>query len=287
MFEEFKKYYDLDRGDCLVCNSTEHSLWAKHEYFKAIECSDCGFVYMNPSINPEGLNEFYTNYIGDRFQNQKKMDDREIQYEIDAAFVQGFLTQGKILDVGCNGGFFLSKLSNDFEKYGIEVDSEAVEYANKNYSYDIREGEIGEDNFEEESFDLIIFRGVIEHMLDPKKALDRSEKLLKKGGLIYFCATPNLKSFAANFYKEKWNLWHPIEHINIFDGSTLHLLLGKTKFSILAEDYQYLNTPYENWKNDYSVMIKDIENKANGKWDDVKRSKPFWGNMMSLIFRKN
>ena len=137
MFEEFKKYYDLDRGDCLVCNSTEHSLWAKHEYFKAIECSDCGFVYMNPSINPEGLNEFYTNYIGDRFQNQKKMDDREIQYEIDAAFVQGFLTQGKILDVGCNGGFFLSKLSNDFEKYGIEVDSEAVEYANKNYRFNI------------------------------------------------------------------------------------------------------------------------------------------------------
>ena len=39
--------------------------------------------------------------------------------------------------------------------------------------------------------------------------------------------------------------------------------------------------------NENGMKVKDIENKANGKWDDVKRSKPFWGNMMSLIFRKN
>ena len=123
-------------------------------------------------------------------------------------------------------------------------------------------------------------------MLDPKKALDRSTELLKKGGLIYFCATPNLKSLGAYLYREKWNLWHPIEHINIFDAKTIHLLLGKDLYSKLAFDYQYLGTPYENWKDDYEILMKDIIQKENGEWDSVQRSKPFWGNMMSLIYKK-
>lgn len=287
MFENFEKYYVLERDKCPVCGSYKHSLWAEHEFFKAVECSQCGFVYMNPSVDEEGLNEYYSNYIGDRFKNQKKMDDRAIQYQIDAEFLQNYISKGKVLDVGCNGGFFLDVLSDEFEKYGIEVDEEAVTYAHQNYAYDIRHGEIGEDDFEEEFFDVIIFRGVIEHMLDPRKALDRSTKLLKKGGLIYFCATPNLKSIGAYLYREKWNLWHPIEHINIFDSETLHLLLGKEVYSKLAFDYQYLGTPYEDWISDIETLVNDINNKSQGKWDSVERSKPFWGNMMSLIYIKD
>ena len=286
MFENFKKYYVLERGNCLVCDNSDLSFWAQHEFFRAMECDSCGFVYMNPSVNAEGLNEYYSNYIGDRFKNQKKMEDRAVQYEIDAEFIENYVSEGKILDVGCNGGFFLEKLSDNFQKYGIEVDPEAVAYANKNYNFDIRRGEIGEDDFDKDFFDVIIFRGVIEHMLDPKKALDRSTELLKKGGLIYFCATPNLKSLGAFLYREKWNLWHPIEHINIFDSKTIHLLLGEDLYSKVAFDYQYLGTPYENWKDDYEILLEDITKKENGEWASVERSKPFWGNMMSLIYKK-
>ena len=31
-----------------------------------------------------------------------------------------------VLDVGCNGGFFLSKLSDKFEKFGMEIDEDSV-----------------------------------------------------------------------------------------------------------------------------------------------------------------
>ena len=59
---------------------------------------------------------------------------------------------------------------------------------------------MGEDNFKESSFDIIIFRGVIEHILEPKKALERATALKER--IIHFCATPNLKSFGADFYRE-------------------------------------------------------------------------------------
>ena len=65
--------------------------------------------------NQEGLNTYYSDYIGDRFE-RKKMQQRELQYKIDANFLERFIDSGNLLDVGCNGGFFLSALSNSFNK---------------------------------------------------------------------------------------------------------------------------------------------------------------------------
>ena len=286
-FEAYKKYHNYHRNNCPVCNGSSFSHWASHEYFEAQSCKNCNFVYINPSLNQEGLSVYYSDYIGDRFKNTKKMQDRAEQYKIDAKFIERFINEGNLLDVGCNGGFFLNALSEKFNKFGIEIDSEAVEFARKEYGLNVTEGVIGHDNFEENFFDLIIFRGVIEHLLEPSDALDRASTLLKPGGYIYFCATPNLQSFSADLYREKWNLWHPIEHINIFDSNTLHMILGKDKFEIFAEDYQYLGTPYEDSKSDYQRIKSDIILKENNQWDKVERSKPFWGNMMSLVYRKN
>ena len=110
--------------------------------------------------------------------------------------------------------------------------------------------------------------------------------MLKPGGLIYFCATPNLDSFCAEIYREKWNLFHPIEHINIFSVRTLHRLMGVKRFLLVEERYDYLNTPYENQNNDYKKLTDDINLKNSGRWYEVEKSPPFWGNMMSVIYKK-
>ncbi len=291
MYEDYKEYLGPARP-CLICGddygATERSVWAKEEYFIAVKCDKCGMVTVDPGLTPEGLNVYYSNNIQRRFDDDKKMKDREIQYIQDKEFLEKFISHGKVLDVGCNGGFFLSKLSNKFEKFGLEIDKDAVKYAHKFFpSFDIRREWIGEDSFVKESFDLIIFRGVIEHMYDPKSALMRATELLKPNGKIFFCATPNLDSFCADLYREKWNLWHPIQHINIFSINTLHRLMGRDRYGVMATDYPYLETPYENQVNDYEKIKEDILIESQGKWEVVEKSPPFWGNMMSVIFQKN
>ena len=78
---------------------------------------------MNPYCNEISLTSYYNNYIGKRrTNNEKKMIQRAVQYKLDAQFIEVFFSQGKILDVGCNGGFFLDAMSEKFEKYGIEID---------------------------------------------------------------------------------------------------------------------------------------------------------------------
>jgi len=289
MFEQYKKYLGEPRA-CLVCqddpDGTQRKIWATDEYFKALECACCGMVTIEPSLSEEGLVQFYSNYMKMRTDNEEKMRLRKVQYEQDLRFIMNFIENGKILDVGCNGGFFLNVFDNNFEKYGIEIDPGAVEYAHQNFNLDVRLEKFGEDSFDNESFDLVIFRGVIEHMFDPKSALDRAWEVLKPGGKLFFSATPNIDCISADIYREKWRVWHPIEHINFFSVKTLHELMGKDRFNLLAAEYPYLGTPYENQGQDYRKLKSDIVLKEKGQWDEVKSSPPFWGNMMNVVYSK-
>ena len=56
---------------------------------------------------------------------------------------------------------------------------------------------LGEDQFAPGSFDVVMFRGVIEHMIDLRAALQRASA--EAGWFVYFCATPNADSFRLIF----------------------------------------------------------------------------------------
>ena len=88
---------------------------------------------MNPQLNEDGLNDYYSNYIGKRrLNNKKKMDQRSEQYILDTNLIEPYLTVGdKILDVGCNGGFFLDTFGSDYDRWGTELDHKAVGFAKK------------------------------------------------------------------------------------------------------------------------------------------------------------
>lgn len=288
-YEEFKKYLGQPRP-CLICNTDSEGknreLWAEDNYFKALKCQSCGLVTIDPGLTEEGLQIYYQNNMGRRLDQTKKLNDRSIQYILDNEMINKHLNSGKVLDVGCGGGFFLSTLNSSFQKYGIDIDEESIKHGKRNFDCTFKCELIGEDSFKNNFFDLIIFRGVIEHMYDPKKALDRATELLKSGGFIYFCATPNVDSFCAELYREKWNLWHPIQHINHFSAKTLYKLCGTENYEIYDERYPYLGTPYESQINDYLKIQKDIKLINNGEKDLVNVSPPFWGNMLSLFLKK-
>ena len=284
-YRKYKKYLGQIRK-CLICQTDSsgktRNVWARDKYFKALECKKCGYISVEPSLTPEGLKIYYQNNMGRRIENIKKMKLRYSQYQIDKDFLEKVITNGNVLDVGCGGGIFLSKLNKNFNKFGIDLDESSIKFAKKKFNYDFRTEQLGEDTFKKKTFDLIIFRGVIEHIYNPKKIIKRATELLKRKGKLFFCATPNGNSFCANVFREKWNLWHPIQHINIFTVKTLHKLCGVKKFNIVAEDYPYLNTPYENVEKDYKKIIKFLLSKRKKNM----KSPAFWGNMLSLILEK-
>ena len=282
-YQKYRKYLGKSRK-CLICNNDplgkKRIIWAKDKYFKAIKCQTCKLITVDPGLTPFGLKMYYQENMTRRVAQKKKMKDRTVQYDLDKQFLEKYIKKGKVLDVGCGGGIFLSKLNKNFKKYGIDLDKSSIKFAKKNFKYEFRAESLENDSFKKNSFDLIIFRGVIEHLYNPKKILNRARELLKTKGKLFFCATPNANSFCASLYREKWNLWHPIQHINLFTVETLHKICGIKKFDILGVDYPYLGTPYENFAEDYKKIELFI--KKNNK----VKSPAFWGNMLTLILEK-
>ena len=61
-------------------------------------------------------------------------------YLIDKNWVTNYIKKGKILDIGCSGGFFLSKfLNNDFELEGVEIGEDAAQFAKENFNINVEE----------------------------------------------------------------------------------------------------------------------------------------------------
>ena len=223
-----------------------------------------------------------------RFKDKVKTEQRAVQYRIDRAFLELFVSSGRVLDVGCSGGFFLDSLSPSFDKFGVEIDAEAVKYARESYPFgaNVTCERLEETNLPDASFQAVIMRGVIEHLPDPEKTVDRAAALLKSGGILFIAATPNVDSFCADIYREKWNQFHPVRHLTYFSVRTLSRFLSRWGLDHVAHQHPYIETPYADMQQDYEAMKQACVARAAGGFGNVGRSRAFWGNMMNVVFRK-
>ena len=100
---------------------------------------------------------------------------------------------GKVLDVGCAYGFMLQKFPDSFQKFGTDVSEYAIDEAKKRLPSAVYNVGSAENKlpFKENFFDMILFNDVIEHLENPKVALENISRVLKKGGVLYI-TTPNL-----------------------------------------------------------------------------------------------
>lgn len=274
----FKKNLIL-RKKCPCCLSIKKKVtWAKYnKNFKAVRCTKCDFIYIENILNHKALNNYYDNYIDFRLKNKIKLAQRKKMYEIDLEYLNLYKKSGRLLDIGCSHGGFLKVLQKKYNSFGIDIDSEAIKIAkkNKNLKKKLFNFNLSEVKNKLGKFDIVILRGVIEHVENPKEYFKQIYKILNKNGIIFISATPNVNSPCAIVFKDRWNQFDPIQHINLFSSLTLAKLAKKFNLKLIGEHYPYLNTPYENFKI-------DIENFLNNKGV----SPPFWGSMMTLVFKK-
>ncbi len=114
-----------------------------------------------------------------------------------------FQGRGRILDIGCGSGLSLSLLKSiGWDVYGVEVNKFACDYAAK-MGVNIFCGELEKANFTPGFFDVIKITQVLEHLPSTDLVFAQMKRILKPGGTIYL-EVPNLKSFAASCFKEKW-----------------------------------------------------------------------------------
>ena len=264
---------------CNLCGADNYKFWSKKDGIDIVKCKDCGLIYSNPRLTKESQIEYYSkqyfdegDYDGDILR--KGMYAIEIENQIK----KNVGTHGRFLDVGCAYGAFLTHLPDTFEKYAVEFSPQAAEYARKVNGFNVETGELSQTKFPDNYFDVIHFRGVIEHVQDPTLDLKTAFRLLKPKGFLIISTTPNIESLAGRVYREMFRQVFPLEHIYYFSPKTLCALLDKTNFRIVKKYYPYLKTPYENLFKD---LMDFILNKFKGT-----ESPPFFKSMMTFYAKK-
>lgn len=271
---------------CPWCDSKSFVPWGNEvRGFQSVSCGECFLIYVKNRLNKNGLNKYYSNYLTNVHQSSSDLvQQRSQMYKLEFNFIAPLLAKGaRVLDVGCSGGYFLDLFKeNGFDTQGVEFGKEAALEAGKKHT--VQEGEFPELAINQK-FDLIIFRGVIEHVGKPKDYLNKATSLLADGGLIYITSTPNSDAISCDLFKEQWNQHTPEPHLmhfkaRHFDRYFLDIGLVKVK-----EHFFYEGTPYARPEDDILKMAEAVRLKRNGL-SITFRSPAFYGNMMSLVYRK-
>lgn len=208
--------------------------------FIIIKCISCGSAFQDPIPKKKDLNVFYENIYGGKYNLKSTVEaflnPDEKQEEGRIKEIEKFKKKGKILDVGTSSGFFLKKIkeNRNWIGYGIEYSRSAAKTA-INEGLNIKIGEITNEEFPDNYFDIITMHSVLEHIPDIKPTLGAVRSKLKKGGLFVF-NVPNISSFEFSIYKflQKPFAGFIYEHIYYFTPKSIKTLLENNGFEILS-----------------------------------------------------
>lgn len=151
------------------------------------------------------------------------------------------IKQGKVLDVGCAYGFMLQKLPDSFEKFGVDISEHAIAEAKKRLPNATLKVSGAEETlpFPENFFDIIMCNDVIEHLENPRIALENIRRVLKRDGILYL-NTPNLNWLRKNLFAHADKKEH---HISLLPHKTLFDLLTEIGFNII-DHYTYTSITF-------------------------------------------
>lgn len=115
-----------------------------------------------------------------------------------------YRSQGRLLEVGSGNGNFLWLMSQlGWQVEGIEPDPLAVQVANNN-GFNVYQSGIEEADLKPNSYDAIVLNHVIEHIPEPKQALEKLVDSLKEGGVL-ISISPNPVGLGSIVFGNKWN----------------------------------------------------------------------------------
>jgi len=233
------------------------------KYFKSRDLPvqlDYDDVYLGPQRDPDGvLRDPYA-------ERDRKLED--LAQEL--AYVNA-LPPGRILDVGCGLGFFLSGVAEGWEKHGQEVSKTCTDYASR-YCATFR-GTLTEAAYPPDHFDVVVSMSVVEHIPDPIPTMREMWRVLKPGGKLVL-RTPNFDSGAARRFGEKYRLLQTPGHVTLFSDTSLRAALHDLGFSVERCEFPFFETRH--------FTIANLER----LFDTTKVSPAFYGNHMCFYAAK-
>ena len=174
--------------------------------YHAVRCPACGVVYAYPqpgllaasesdAEKADAIGSLYdedyyaSNWGGEGlgYRDEAKiasmLEESNRQREA-IAKITGLAT-GRILDIGCADGRYLAGFQRaGWEVTGVEVSPVAAAWAREQFQVPVLEGTLDTIDLPERHFDLVRLKHCIEHLPDPRGALNHAYRVLRPGGFV-------------------------------------------------------------------------------------------------------
>lgn len=250
--------------NCFLCNGTSLKALYKtrdRHYgisgeYTIVQCAQCRLVFLNPMYQDNELAVLYPRTYYAYQDNRRRSGFKDVFKKMLGFVVHTkdphFPSPGRVLDLGCGSGWFLSEMKiQGWQVKGVEPSAAAVEFA-ISHDLDVFCGTVEQANLPPEYFDYVRSNHSFEHITKPHETLDEIRRILKPNGLLMI-GVPNFDSWNARIFERYW--WYvgaPVHPFN-YSAATLSRLLEQHGFKVhkitFNSDYAGLLGSIQIWMN--------------------------------------
>lgn len=223
---------------CTICNKKTDVVLLDSGKFNLYFCNKCqnGFIFPIPKNIFKYYPKIYWQNLG-RFSSFRQWLHNSFQ-KTRANILNGYIQKGNVLDVGSGEGIFGKMLGKYFTVTNLEYPRAQV--SNKNViKVDFLKWKTNK------RFDVVVFLESLEHVINPKKYLQKAASLLKPGGLIII-EYPRFDSLESRILKENWLQRDIPRHLFHFTQKGLGNIARKSNLKVVDQrgvmSFQY--SPY-------------------------------------------
>ena len=235
----------MEKRICPICSSTESEILFHQRFsdfsditllesYDVVACDNCGFCYAD-KIPPQKVFDVYYRELSKYESNSDELHESRYdrnRFSVIVNYLKPFLDDPglHIAEVGCATGFLLSmiKKAGYSNLTGIDPSPGCTAAAKKHYGIDVLTNTISNIELADNSVDILLLVGVLEHIRDLDDSLQKLWRIIKPGGK-FFIAVPD----GSQYFKGQDAPFQEfsVEHINYFGPGSLENLMKKNKFS--------------------------------------------------------
>jgi 2-polyprenyl-3-methyl-5-hydroxy-6-metoxy-1,4-benzoquinol methylase len=237
--------------NCPVCGMDHATLWFEKDMFRWYRCTNCSMVYMNPRLNNKATHDFY-NSLANSIYNESKFDQITETSDFDDKANKANLElinkinrdrKGNLLEIGSGKGYFLKKsMEAGYQVIGVELNQKNCDFSRKLLGEEdlIRDIDLLAANFNEESFDVIYMRDLIQHIPNPRELFQECFRL-GKPGCILFIGTHNIAGLIARIVGSRYTPVFGFMEPNHYSPTSITKLLNTAGFTVQQISYQSID----------------------------------------------
>ena len=219
---------------CNLCGSSESQLHLAGPAYTFVRCAGCGLVYQNPQPVFDDLKHRYDQ---DYFSYERGNETNFFKLmllgmrDVDFDPLEPGIVGRRFLDVGCATGMLLEHMAGrGWEVTGVDLTPQSAAFAREHRGVPVVTGTLFDAGFPDDTFSVIHFSHLIEHVPDPAAFLAEVHRVLRPGGIV-LVTTPNVAGLQARLFGTGWRS-AIADHLYLFSKPTLRKYLTSARFEI-------------------------------------------------------